>query len=124
MIVNNSLTSNNNFYKQPTINNPKEEQKWLSLLESTRQNNKDNKTYPTNGQKEKLKVASEQMEAIFVKVMYKSMEKNIPKSGFLSKNSAEDMFSDLLLDERSSLTSKSQSLGLARMVYDQYVSLI
>ena len=53
MIVKNSLI-NNNFYNQPIVNKPKEEEKWLNALEKIEQNNKkENKVHQAEQQKSK-----------------------------------------------------------------------
>jgi flagellar protein FlgJ len=76
----------------------------------------------TSGERElkKLREASEGFEAIFIKQMLDAMRKNLPKGGLLDGGMAEDIFEDMLYEERAKLIAKSGAFGIADMIYDQY----
>jgi flagellar protein FlgJ len=76
----------------------------------------------TSGEKElkKLREASEDFEAIFIKQMLDAMRKNVPKAGLLDGGMAEEIFEDMLYDERAKLIAKTGSFGIADMIYDRY----
>ncbi|AEJ61691.1 Flagellar protein FlgJ [Spirochaeta thermophila DSM 6578] len=67
----------------------------------------------------KLKEATEEFEALFVKMMVDQMRKGVPRSGLLEKNMAEEVFEDMLYDEYARLMAKSTRFGLAEMLYKE-----
>jgi flagellar protein FlgJ len=72
----------------------------------------------------KLREASQDFEAIFVKQMLDAMRKTIPKGGLINGGMAEDIFEDMLYDERSKVIAKTGSFGVADMIYNQYKGTI
>ena len=81
---------------------------------SIKMNNKEKKEY-----NKKLMDASQQMEALFIQMMLKSMKKTVHKSDFFGKSLAKDIFSDMLYEEYSKIMAKSGQFGLAKEMYDQ-----
>ncbi|MDR2588156.1 MAG: rod-binding protein [Spirochaetales bacterium] len=71
---------------------------------------------------EKLREACLDFEAIFIKQMLDAMRKTVNKSGLMDGGMAEDIFEDMLYDERSKLMARNSSLGLAAILYDQLKS--
>lgn len=73
-----------------------------------------------SSEKEKLKEKTEEFEAIFIKMMLDSMDKTIDKKNnpFYGGN-AEDIFNDMLNNNRSKDMSKSGDFGIAEMLYNQ-----
>jgi len=67
----------------------------------------------------KLMDASQQMEALFIQIMLKSMKKTVHESDFFGKSLAKDIFSDMLYEEYSKIMAKSGQFGLAKEIYDQ-----
>ena len=67
----------------------------------------------------KLMDASQQMEALFIQIMLKSMRKTVHESGFFGKSLAKDIFSDMLYEEYSKIMAKSGQFGLAKEIYEQ-----
>ena len=68
----------------------------------------------------KLREASQDFEAIFIKLMLDAMRKTVPKGGLIDGGMAEDIFEDLLYEERAKIMAKTGSLGLADMIYNKY----
>jgi Rod binding domain-containing protein len=68
----------------------------------------------------KLREASRDFEAIFIKQMLDAMRKNLPKAGLLDGGMAEEIFEDMLYEERAKLIAKTGPLGIADMIYNQY----
>jgi flagellar protein FlgJ len=68
----------------------------------------------------KLREASEDFEAIFIKQMLDAMRKNVPKGGLLDGGMAEEIFEDMLYEERAKLMAKTGSFGIADMIFDRY----
>jgi len=66
-----------------------------------------------------LKRSCREFEAIFLQSMLKSMRKAIPDSGFFEKNTAQEIYQDMLDAEISKEMSKHQSIGLADQMYRQ-----
>jgi flagellar protein FlgJ len=80
----------------------------------------------TAGERElkKLREASQDFEAIFIKQMLDAMRKNIPKGGLLDGGMAEEIFEDVLYEERAKLIAKTGSFGIADMIFDRYKDTI
>ena len=70
-------------------------------------------------EKEKLKAVASEFESMFVEMMFKSMKKTLSKDSLLDGGFAERVFDDMLLTERSRVVAREQSLGIAKMIYDQ-----
>jgi flagellar protein FlgJ len=72
-------------------------------------------------QKEKLKDASQQFEAVFVHQLLQVMDKTIKRSEFLGGGQAESMFRDMFYQEiaKDISTSEACNFGMGKQVYDQ-----
>jgi len=70
-------------------------------------------------EKEELKKACSDFQAIFVKQMLDSMRKTVNKTGLLDGGQAEEIFEDMLYDEYAQKISKTGNLGLDEMMYRQ-----
>ncbi len=69
--------------------------------------------------KESLKKACQDFEAIFVQSLFKSMRKTIPESGIFEKSTSSEMYQDMLDQEIATKISQQQSIGLAEQMYRQ-----
>lgn len=67
----------------------------------------------------KLMDACTEMESLFVAKMLKEMRKTVHKGEMLHGGFAEEIFEDMLYDEYALNMSKSSSVGIAKMLYDQ-----
>ncbi len=67
----------------------------------------------------KLKKACTDFEAIFIKQMFKAMDKTVEKSGLLDGGMAETYFKDMLLDSYADKAADNSGLGIADMMYRQ-----
>lgn len=67
-----------------------------------------------------LKEATEDFEAVFIKILLDAQDKTIDREGsmFYGGN-GEDIFRSMLNDERSKSMSKSGEFGLAKLMYEQ-----
>ena len=83
-------------------------QKWQNLIQKK------------DRDKKKLQEVSQQIESIFIKMMYKEMKKGLGKNSILKINQGQKIFSDMLLDERSKESAKYNSIGLSKIIYDRY----
>ena len=68
----------------------------------------------------KLKEASQDFEAIFIKQMLDAMRKTLPKGGLIDGGMAENIFEDMLYEERAKIMAKTGSIGIADMLYNRY----
>ena len=68
----------------------------------------------------KLREASQDFEAIFIKQMLDAMRKTLPKGGLIDGGMAEDIFEDMLYEERAKLMAKTGSIGIADILYNRY----
>ena len=73
-----------------------------------------------------LKVCKE-FEAILLSKMFKEMKKTVPDGGLIEKSLATEIFEEMYIDELSNQITENNSLGIAKMLYEQfkkgYVSL-
>jgi peptidoglycan hydrolase FlgJ len=83
---------------------------------------------PTNEQQQaltKLHQAAQQMEALFVDLLFKEMRKSAPHASLTGKTSnAEATFSDMLDEKRAEELSKSGSLGIGAILERQLRSSV
>ena len=68
----------------------------------------------------KLREASQDFEAIFIKQMLDAMRRTVPKGGLIDGGMAEEIFEDLLYEERSRIMAKTGSFGLADIIFNKY----
>ena len=68
---------------------------------------------------DKLREAANDFEAIFIQQMLKTMRKTSFESDLLPKSEGEKVFQSLLDEQYALLSSKSGSLGLSEMIYQQ-----
>ena len=71
---------------------------------------------------EKLRDAANDFEAIFVQQMLKTMRKASLDSNLITKSEGEKIFQSMLDEHYSKVMSKSGSLGLGEMIYQQLIS--
>lgn len=80
---------------------------------------------PRNAQEKELLDTVTELESLMVNQMYKSMRNNINKENdLLYGGMTEDIFTDMLYNEYSLLTSKTSNLGLAKQMYKQMLPLL
>ena len=77
----------------------------------------------TNDQQQalaKLHQAAQQMESLFVDMLFKEMRKSAPPVSLAGKTSnAEQTFGEMLDEKRAEELSKSGSLGIGKILEDQ-----
>lgn len=72
----------------------------------------------SDGDKQKLKDACREFEALFMQMMYRQMKRTIPESDFLPKSTAREIFEEML-DEELINNSKERGVGIADILYRQ-----
>lgn len=70
--------------------------------------------------REKLRKATDEFEEIFVTMMLKEMFKNLGKTGFLDGGKHEEMFRDMLVQERAKDLAKHAKFGLGDQMFKQF----
>ncbi len=73
---------------------------------------------------ESLRRSCQDFEAIFIQSMFKSMRKSIPDGGLFEKDTAHEIYQDMLDGEVAKEISRQQSLGLADQMYRQMERLL
>lgn len=69
-----------------------------------------------------LKRACLEMESIFVKIMFDAMKKSVHKENFLGESGvAQNIFEDMAMVHRARKASYTQSIGIAKSMYEQNV---
>jgi len=70
------------------------------------------------GDKEKLKKACDEFEAIMLQILYKQMKATVPESDFIEKSIAREIFEDML-DEELMKKGSQRGVGISEMLYRQ-----
>ncbi len=70
-------------------------------------------------QERELRDASQGLEAMMINQLFSAMRKTVQKSGLADGGAGEEMFSGMLDHEYATQMSRSGSLGLAEMIYEQ-----
>jgi len=73
---------------------------------------------------ESLRESSREFETLFVMEMYKAMRKAVPEGGLFEKNSATEIFTEMLDMETAKATTQGKGLGIAEAMYNQMAELI
>lgn len=74
---------------------------------------------------EALQEAAEQFEALFLYQLLSEMRRTVPDTDLLGNRRAEKLFQSLLDQELADNSVQTQSIGLAKLIYEQmsrYVS--
>ncbi|NLM39328.1 MAG: flagellar biosynthesis protein FlgJ [Firmicutes bacterium] len=69
--------------------------------------------------KKALQEASEQFESLFLNILLSEMRKTVPDNELFGGGRAEKIFQSMLDQEIADNAARSQSLGLAKMIYEQ-----
>lgn len=70
-------------------------------------------------QEQGLREASQGLEALLVNQMFSAMRKTVPKNELFDGGMGEDIFRGMLDQEYATALSKTGSLGLADIIYNQ-----
>lgn len=85
-------------------------------------------TQPATDKKAKslqsLKESSQEFETLMVMEMFKAMRKAVPDGGLFEKNSATEMFTEMLDTETAKATTSGKGLGIAEAMYNQMAELV
>jgi len=82
-------------------------------------------TNEQQGALKKLHETAQQMESLFVDMLFKEMRKSAPPVSLTGKTSnAEATFSDMLDEKRAEALSKSGSLGIGKILEQQLRSSV
>lgn len=72
-----------------------------------------------------LRDATDQLEAVFIQMMMKTMRNSVPETkGIFKKSEAEKMFSEMLDDEYAKKMSEAGGIGISDMLFDQFEKYI
>lgn len=71
----------------------------------------------------KLYQAAQDFEALFVKQMLNTMRKTVDKGELFNGGQAEEIFEDMLYDERAKMMTRNAGFGLADSLYRQMAAL-
>jgi len=71
-----------------------------------------------------LRRSCQDFEAIFIQYMFKSMRQSIPDGGLFEKDTAHEIYLDMLDAEVAKEISRQQSPGLAEQMYRQMEKLL
>ena len=73
-----------------------------------------------NQDDKKLRQACADFEAIFTGMVFKTMQKSVPKeANSIHGGFAQDVFMDMFIDEIAKISAQKQSNGMANMLYEQ-----
>lgn len=72
-----------------------------------------------------LQEAAQQFEALFLQILLEEMRRTVPENDLFGDRRAEKLFQSMLDQELALHSSQAQSVGLAKLIYEQmsrYVS--
>jgi flagellar protein FlgJ len=72
----------------------------------------------------RLRESSREFEAIFVMEMLKAMRKTIPEGGLFEKDTATEIYEEMLDTERARAIAAGDGIGLGKAMYEQMKDLI
>jgi flagellar protein FlgJ len=78
------------------------------------------KSAQASGDTEKLREVADQLEAVFLNMLMKTMRDSIPETeGVFKKSEAEKMFQSMLDEEYSNSLAEAGGIGIGDMIFDQ-----
>jgi|DewCreStandDraft_3_1066083.scaffolds.fasta_scaffold00311_12 flagellar protein FlgJ len=75
-------------------------------------------------EREKLKRATQEFEALFLAYLLREMRAGLGKGGILPMGFAEEVYRDLLDGEVARAVAKAGGIGLWRLLYDRLASAL
>lgn len=78
-----------------------------------------NLVQPKSSEQKKLWDVAVEFEAIFIKQMLDSMKKTINKTKLIDGGMTEEIFDDMLYEQRAISMAKKGDMGLAKVIYNQ-----
>ena len=77
------------------------------------------------GDTSELRKATDELEAVFINMMMKTMRSTINESeGFFKKSESEKMFQEMLDDEHAKEMAASGGIGISDMIFKQFEDAI
>jgi len=76
-------------------------------------------TAPPNAERERLRGACQQFEAVFLAQLFQKMRETVPEDPLLGDSRAKDIYNGMMDWELAQQISRTQSVGLAEMLYRQ-----
>ncbi len=83
-----------------------------------------NTTNKKDRQLKSLRKSSQDFETLLVSTMFKAMRKSVPDGGLLKKDSATEMFQEMLDMETAKAATEKNSIGIADAIYTQMSKLL
>ena len=71
-----------------------------------------------------LRESSREFETIFISEMFKAMRKAVPDGGLIKKDSASEMYQEMLDGETAKAAASGKGLGLGEAMFEQMSDLI
>ncbi len=71
-----------------------------------------------------LRQSSQDFETLLVNEMYKAMRKAVPEGGLFKKDSATEMFQEMMDMETAKATAQTSNLGIADAIYNQMAEIV
>jgi len=69
--------------------------------------------------KKELMKACQDFESIFLNIMLQEMRNSVPKDDLTEKSFGRDIFESMLYEKYADEMAKTNSVGLAKIIYDQ-----
>jgi len=70
---------------------------------------------------EKIKESCEEIESLFLSLLFKTMRRTVPKDGLFKSSFGQDVFDTMFDQQVSILLSRSGGIGLGQVVFNQMV---
>jgi len=74
-----------------------------------------------SGDTKELREATDQLEAVFINMMMKTMRNSVPETeGIFKKSEAEKMFEEMLDEEYANKMAEGGGIGISDMIFEQF----
>lgn len=71
-----------------------------------------------------LKQVVQEFESVFLEMLFKQMQKTVPKDGYLNSDSATKLYEEMFYEELSKSIAKAGGIGLGERLYEELVKHI
>jgi flagellar protein FlgJ len=77
-----------------------------------------------NRAQQELKHVVQEFEAVFLDMLFKQMQRTIPRDGYLDSDSGTRLYEEMLYEELSKSISRAGGIGLGERLYENLVKYV
>lgn len=111
MKINSNISQNNFTQSQYDIAKEQKTSNKFDKILASKINNKEEEA--------QLYKACQELESVFINQLIQTMRSTVPKSEFLGDSFATETFESMLYEEYANKMSKTNTMGIAQLIYQQ-----